>query len=105
MFKGPYYHYLQRRFGRLPTRRASTISRNFRLLYLLQEKQIPLDGVKLFIESLVLDSEVKFNFVKAYLTEIQTSPAGTEIYNDLEWFLLDLMQNTPDYDVPLPVPS
>lgn len=102
VFKGPYYHYLQRADSVAHQReKGFHYIENFRLLYLfLQEKQIPLDGVKLFfIESLVLDSEVKFNFVKAYLTEIaDIARRNREIYNDLEWFLLDLMQNTPDYD-------
>ena len=59
-----------------------------------------MNGIKLFCaESLILDSEEKYNFTKDYLNTIEQLVLNNiDIYNDFEKFLFDIMRNTKDYN-------
>lgn len=102
VFKGPFYHYRQRAGSVVhQQKKGFHYLENFRLLHqFLTAQGICTDGVKLFfVDSLILDTAEKFDFVKQYMAEIEKQVRRNEdIYNDQEKFLLDLALRTPDYE-------
>ena len=102
IFKGSYYHYFQRQTSAMhQSSRGFHYIESFKMLYsFLDSKNIDMNGIKLFCaESLILDSEEKYNFTKDYLNTIEQLVLNNiDIYNDFEKFLFDIMRNTKDYN-------
>ena len=74
VFKGPYHHYSKHQTSAMHLKeRGFHYFESFRLLYsFLNNHNINLDDIKLFfVESLIIDNEQKFNFIKTYLNEIE----------------------------------
>lgn len=101
IFKGPYYHYCQHQTSAVHLKeRGFHYIESFKLLYkFLNDNNIDLNDIKLFyVESLIIDTEQKFNFVKSYLTEIEDIfNKNIGIYNEQEKFLFKIMKETPDF--------
>ena len=101
VFKGPYYHYYQRN--------ASAMRKKERGWHYIQifkkifdygvENSKELGGFKLFAnESLIIDTEEKYNYIKKYFSEINSLVnRNKEIYNDFELFLFDIINKTESY--------
>ena len=101
IFKGPYHHYYQRQTSAMHSKeRGFHYIESFKLLYtFLNDNNIDLNDIKLFyVESLIIDSEDKFNFVKSYLREIHDIfNKNIGIYNEQEKFLFKIMKESPDF--------
>lgn len=101
IFKGPYYHYSQHQTSAMHLKeRGFHYIESFKLLYdFLKEYNINLDDIKLFfVESLIIDNEQKFNFVKKYLTEIEdVFNKNLNIYNEQEKFLFKIIKESSDF--------
>lgn len=101
IFKGPYYHYCQHQTSAVHLKeRGFHYIESFKLLYkFLNNNNIDLNDIKLFyVESLIIDTEQKFNFVKSYLTEIEDIfNKNIDIYNEQEKFLFKIMKESPDF--------
>lgn len=102
VFRSPYaYHYYQR-----PASVSHTSSKGFHYLenfsalydYLVAEG-IQTDGLRLyFVESLVIDSEDKFTFVKDYLLRIRPQfMRNLQYYNEQDKFLMKIACECSDY--------
>ena len=65
----------------------------------LNSYNIDLNDIKLFyVESLIIDDEQKFNFVKNYLTEIEDIfNKNIIVYNEQEKFLLEIIKESPNF--------
>ncbi|WP_372518637.1 glycosyltransferase family 2 protein [Candidatus Ruminimicrobiellum ovillum] len=101
VFKGPYHHYFQRQTSAMHSKeRGFHYFESFKLLYsFLNTHKINLDDIKLFfVESLIIDNEQKFNFIKTYLNEIKdVFYKNINIYNEQEKFLFNIMKEFPDF--------
>lgn len=101
MFKGPAYHYLQRQGSLVRSKgRGFEYLKTFRMMrQTALEHGCSLDGAKLFlVESLFIEDEEMFDFMKAYMLEIRRDvEAHPEIYNDQDRFLMQIALSTPDY--------
>jgi len=95
------YHYYQR-----PTSAMHNPNRGFHyfeafnyLVAYLRRNCISLDGIKLFyVESLIIDTEEKYNFVKNYLSSIDEQiTTSASLYNEQEHFLVRIMKETQSY--------
>lgn len=102
VFKGPFYHYFQRQGSLSGAKgRGFEYLRSFSAVYdYLLENGVSAEGTKLFyIESLFIETEEQFNFVKDFMLcikpEVEKNPS---IYNEQEKFLLKLALDTPDYE-------
>ena len=102
IFKGPYHHYFQHESSaRHKKERGYYHFENFKLLYdFLIKQKVNLDDIKLFfIESLIIDSKEKFNFIKNYLSEIeQVFNRNINIYNIQERFLVKIIKESTDFE-------
>ncbi|MBO7611208.1 MAG: glycosyltransferase family 2 protein [Elusimicrobia bacterium] len=101
IFKGPFYHYSQHQTSAMHIKeRGFHYIESFKFLYdLLNEYNINLDDIKLFfVESLIIDNEEKFNFVKNYLTEIEDIfNKNINVYNEQEKFLFKILKESTDF--------
>ena len=101
IFKGPYYHYCQHQTSAIHLKeRGFHYIESFKSLYdFLNDNNINLDNIKLFyVESLIIDSEEKFNFVKDYLDEIEEIfNRNLNIYNEQEKFLFKIIKESADF--------
>ena len=101
IFKGPYHHYRQHKTSTIHLKeRGFHYIENFKLLYnFLKSHNINLNDIKLFfVESLIIDNEHKFNFVKNYLNEIENIfNKNINIYNEQERFLFRIIKESPDF--------
>jgi hypothetical protein len=101
IFKGPYYHYSQHQTSAMHLKeRGFHYIESFKLLYdFLNKYNINLDDTKLFfVESLIIDNEQKFNFVKNYLDEIENVfNKNINIYNEQEKFLFKIIKESSDF--------
>ncbi len=101
IFKGPYHHYSQHQTSAMHLKeRGFHYIESFKLLYeLLNKNNINLDNIKLFfVESLIIDTEQKFNFVKNYLVQIEdVFNKNINIYNEQEKFLFKIMKESSDF--------
>lgn len=101
IFKGPYYHYVQHQSSAVHLKeRGFHYIESFKLLYnFLNSYNIDLNDIKLFyVESLIIDDEQKFNFVKNYLTEIEDIfNKNIIVYNEQEKFLLEIIKESPNF--------
>ena len=102
IFKGPYHHYFQHNSSAMHIKqRGYHYIESFKLLYVfLNKNNINLDGIKLFfVESLIIDTKEKFNFIKDYLSEIETIfNKNIDIYNSQEQFLFKILKSSPDFE-------
>ena len=101
IFKGPYHHYSQHQTSAMHLKeRGFHYIESFKHLYkFLNDNNVNLDGIKLFfVESLIIDNEQKFNFVKNYLTEIEEIfNKNISIYNEQEKFLFRIMKESSSF--------
>ena len=101
IFKGPYYHYSQHQTSAMHLKeRGFHYIESFKLLYnFLNKHNINLDDIKLFyVESLIIDNEQKFDFVKNYLDEIENIfNKNITIYNEQEKFLFKIIKESSDF--------
>jgi glycosyltransferase involved in cell wall biosynthesis len=102
ILKGPYYHYFQRDSSAMRIKeRGFRYIQGFKLLYdFLNDHKINLDNIKLFfVESLIIDTKEKFNFIKQYFIEIkQIFNKNREIYNKQELFLFNIIEESKDFE-------
>jgi glycosyltransferase involved in cell wall biosynthesis len=102
VFKGPFYHYWQRKGSLSHTEeRGFDYIRNYRLLYHeLVTRSISLDGVKLFYcDFLNIDSQEKFDYIWSYLNE--AGPAifqQRDLYTVLENRVFDAVISCSNYE-------
>lgn len=102
VFRSPCtYHYYQRQSSLTHTAvRGFHYIESFSALfdYLLAEG-IATDGLKLFfVESLILDTEEKYTFVRDYLLRIRPQFMRNEpYYSDQDKFLMKIVSECPDY--------
>lgn len=101
ILKGPYHHYCQHQSSAMHLKeRGFHYIESFKFLYnSLKNNNIDLNDIKLFyVESLIIDSEQKFNFIKNYLVEIEEFfNKNINIYNEQEKFLFKIMKETSDF--------
>lgn len=101
IFRGPAYLYLQRpgSYMRSGSKGFYYIESFRQLRDFLVDRGIDLEGVKLFyVESLILDSEQKYDYTRDYLNEIRPLvERHPEYYNAQELFLLELVKANPDF--------
>ena len=102
IFKGPYHHYFQHGSSAMHIKeRGYYYFESFKLLYdFLTEQNVNLDGVKLFfVESLIIDTKEKFNFIKNYLSKIEELfNKNINIYNKQEQFLFKILKEATDFE-------
>ena len=102
IFKGPYHHYFQHISSAMHKKeRGYYYFESFKLLYdFLTKKNVNLNGIKLFfVESLIIDTKKKFNFIKNYLSEIeQIFNRNTNIYNLQELFLFKILKESINFE-------
>ena len=101
VFKGPYHHYSQHQTSAMHLKeRGFHYFESFNLLYsFLNTYNINLDDIKLFfVESLIIDNEQKFNFIKTYLNKIENVfYKNINIYNEQEKFFFKIMQKSTTF--------
>lgn len=102
IFKGPYYHYFQRPDSLMRSKeRGALYIESFRMMRdCLLDQGVDLTGVRLFfVESLFIENEQTFNFIKEYMAEIrQDFDRDAGIYSELDRFLMRIMSSTADYE-------
>jgi len=100
-FRGYAYHYFQRSQSAMHTsNRGFHYFESFKLLYdYLYNRELPISGIKLFyVESLIIDSEEKYAFIKSFLSTIRSRiDENSSLYNEQEQFLIRIMDETADY--------
>ncbi len=101
-YRGEAYHYYQRQTSAMHTSsRGFHYFESFSILNsFLNKNGISTNGIKLFyVESLIIDTEQKYVFVKEYLESIKRQIADNiSLYNDQELFLVKIMEETDNYD-------
>ena len=101
VFRGPYYHYLQRSESLLHQRDLcyhNIVS--FKALHdERKNRSLPTEGLRLFYGgTVILDTEEKFDFAKAFFTEIAPEVRRhKELYAPLDIFLMEAILMCPDY--------
>ena len=101
VFRGPYYHYLQRQESLLHQRDLcyhNIVS--FKFLHDARSaRSLPTEGLRLFYGGQVfLDSEDKFVFAKAFFEEIAAEVRRhPELYAPVDLFLLEAVLSSTDY--------
>ena len=103
VFRGPFHHYWQRE-GSLMHQQNNGFYyiQSFSLLYrALLTRGIPTEGIRLFYAGpMILDTPDKFNFVRAFLLEIEPQVRlHPDRYVALDLFLLDAVCESADYVV------
>lgn len=102
VFKGPFYHYRQRNGSLMGLKgKGFEYIKAFRMMRdRLIEKGISTNGVKLFyVESLFIDNEEIFDYVRNYMLEIRDEfMRDIDIYTDVDRFLMEIAVTTPDYE-------
>jgi len=101
VFRGPYYHYLQRSESLLHQRDLcyhNIVS--FKALHDERKtRNLPTEGLRLFYGGpVILDTEEKFDFAKDFFTEIAPEVRRhKELYAPLDVFLMEAILICPDY--------
>lgn len=102
VFEGDNYHYYQRSSSAIHNNeRGFHYIESFAHLFdFIQKNQISVEGVKLFyVESLIIDTAEKYNFVRHYLKQIKHLIIQyPEIYNEQELFLLRITDEISEYE-------
>ncbi|MCR5464815.1 MAG: glycosyltransferase [Bacteroidales bacterium] len=102
VFRGPFYHYLQRKESLLHQRDLSYYNIvSFKALYdERQSRGLPTEGLRLFYGGMViLDSYEKFDFAKAFFGRIgEEARRHPELYAPVDLFLMEAVISCKDYD-------
>ena len=101
VFRGPFHHYWQRE-GSLMHQKANGYYyiQSFKLLHdELIKRGIPTEDIRLFYAGpLILDTLEKFNFVRAFMMEIEPQVRRhPQLYVAHDLFLMDTVIGCPDY--------
>ncbi len=102
VFRGPFYHYLQRQESLLHQRDLcyhNIVS--FKALYDERvSRGLPTEGLRLFYGgTVILDSEEKFDFSKAFFSRItEEVHRHPELYAPVDLFLLEAVLSSSDYN-------
>ena len=101
VFRGPFYHYWQRE-GSLMHQKGNGYYyiQSFKLLYdELIKRDISTEDIRLFYAGpQILDTPEKFNFVRAFMMEIEPQVRRhPELYVDHDLFLMDAVTSSEDY--------
>ncbi|MBR5175513.1 MAG: glycosyltransferase [Bacteroidales bacterium] len=103
VFRGPYYHYLQRQESLLHQKDLyfhNIVS--FKALHDERKtRNLPTEGLRLFYGgTVILDTEEKFDFAKSFFSEIAPEVRRhTPLYAPLDLFLMEAVLSCEDYSV------